>query len=389
MAPSPKPSLGLFDAPAPCPPGAQMFAATTRDGKILRAALWRTENPPRGTVLLIQGRAEWIEKYGETIAELLARDFCVMSFDWRGQGGSQRLLRNRAKGHLKRSTDFRRDLDAILALLHETPCPKPWFALAHSMGAAALLDHEAARRGPSPFSRIVGLAPMIALAGFPGTGFARRLTKFLCAIGLGRFYVPGGGGKNLTRKKFAGNLVTSDEARFARAGALLAAAPELEVGDPTLGWTRAAYRLMARLQGDDAPEKITTPVLLFSPGADLLVSSAAVEDFAEKLKSGAAIVLPGARHEILSERDKFRALFWAGFDAFVPGEALASSAVQNGQGLLVDALVAGGDDRAATRRIAAVPGGDDPASAPNDRDQRDNVIGVQPGLDHQIDMAGR
>ena len=31
------------------------------------------------------------------------------------------------------------------------------------------------------------------------------------------------------------------------------------------------------------------------------------------------IVIPGARHEILMERDAIREQFWAAFDAFIPG----------------------------------------------------------------------
>ena len=42
--------------------------------------------------------------------------------------------------------------------------------------------------------------------------------------------------------------------------------------------------------------------------------------FASRLRSGRVIVLPDARHEILSERDSIREDFWAAFDAFVPDE---------------------------------------------------------------------
>ncbi|TXM82325.1 alpha/beta hydrolase, partial [Methylobacterium sp. WL122] len=41
--------------------------------------------------------------------------------------------------------------------------------------------------------------------------------------------------------------------------------------------------------------------------------------FAARLKAGHILVLPDARHEILSERDAIREDFWAAFDAFVPG----------------------------------------------------------------------
>ena len=40
---------------------------------------------------------------------------------------------------------------------------------------------------------------------------------------------------------------------------------------------------------------------------------------AAALRAGGQVVIPGARHEILMERDPIRAQFWAAFDAFVPG----------------------------------------------------------------------
>ena len=50
-----------------------------------------------------------------------------------------------------------------------------------------------------------------------------------------------------------------------------------------------------------------------------IVSTAATARFAVRLRAGSHLVVPGSRHEILTERDPFRAQFWAAFDAFVPG----------------------------------------------------------------------
>ena len=47
--------------------------------------------------------------------------------------------------------------------------------------------------------------------------------------------------------------------------------------------------------------------------------TAAAERFAARLKAGRIMVIPGALHEILMERDAIRELFWAAFDAFLPG----------------------------------------------------------------------
>ena len=71
--------------------------------------------------------------------------------------------------------------------------------------------------------------------------------------------------------------------------------------------------LRARFQGPGVPRDL----------ADLKRSGQAageaVERFAARLQTGHLIVLPGARHEILTECDAVRADFWAAFDAFMPG----------------------------------------------------------------------
>ena len=100
--------MELIDTPQnPCPPGANIVGLRAADGVQLRAAYWRPEGAPRGTVALLQGRAEFIEKYYEVIGEILARGFAVATFVWRGQGMSQRLLGDRAKGHVRRAVDYR------------------------------------------------------------------------------------------------------------------------------------------------------------------------------------------------------------------------------------------------------------------------------------------
>ncbi len=46
--------MELIDTPAnSCPPGANIVGLRTSDGVELRAAFWRPEGPPRGTIALI------------------------------------------------------------------------------------------------------------------------------------------------------------------------------------------------------------------------------------------------------------------------------------------------------------------------------------------------
>lgn len=339
----------------PVPGHGKVWSAQTSDGARLRFASWHpTVRPEKGTVLLAQGRAEFIERYSETIADLRRRGFHVLTFDWRGQGASQRFTSRPRRGHVGRLVHYERDLALAVAQMQER-MPKPHFALAHSMGAALFLD--AARHGALPVSRLVAVAPMLGLTIIENPAVARLLARVLYWLGFGKAFVPGGGDTAIGTKPFEGNRLSSDPVRYARNAALSAAARELAIGDPSIGWVHAAFQLMDRLAQPRAPLEVRVPTLIIAAGQDPVVSTPAIERFAARLKTGSALVLPTARHEILMETDAIRAQFWAAFDAFIPGEELAapSSAVQQGEGGLMQRLVAGGEDRAALSGAAAAP----------------------------------
>lgn len=98
------------------PEGAVCGVVTASDGIRLRVARWKPEGGGLyGTVCVFPGRTEKIEKYFETVRDLLDRGFAVVALDWRGQGGSQRLLANPMKGHIKDFADYQLDLDALLS----------------------------------------------------------------------------------------------------------------------------------------------------------------------------------------------------------------------------------------------------------------------------------
>src|SRR5262245_44843306 len=91
------------------PLGAKAFYLKAADGMRLRAAIFETENRG-GTVILLQGRTETMEKYFETACDLQKRGFSVATLDWRGQGGSERLLPDPLKGHVRDFSDYLQDL---------------------------------------------------------------------------------------------------------------------------------------------------------------------------------------------------------------------------------------------------------------------------------------
>lgn len=339
----------------PVPGHARAWYAQTPDGARLRLASWHpTVRPVQGTILVVQGRAEFIERYSETIAELRRRGFHVLAFDWRGQGGSQRFTRRPRRGHVGRLAQYEQDLAFVVDQMRER-LPGPYFALAHSMGAALCLD--AARRGALPVERLVALAPMLGIALIRRPLAARCLASSLYWLGFGKAFVPGGGETAIGTKPFKDNRLTGDPQRYARNSALSAAAADLAIGDPSIGWIHAAFQLMERLAAPSAALEVRVPTLVIAAGSDPVVSTPAIERFAARLKTGPALVLAGSRHEILMERDEIRTRFWGAFDAFIPGEEhrAAASSPQQGEGGLMQRLIAGGEDGAAPGGALAGP----------------------------------
>src|ERR1700761_8916833 len=98
----------------PIPDGGTVGVVSTNDGVSLRYASWTGGGQTKGTVCLCQGRTEFIEKYFEVVRELRARGYGVVTFDWRGQGLSDRALPDRRKGHVESFDQYNADLEAVI-----------------------------------------------------------------------------------------------------------------------------------------------------------------------------------------------------------------------------------------------------------------------------------
>jgi lysophospholipase len=303
----------------PVPEGGVAGAVVASDGVTLRYASFpATGRRPLGTVCLFQGRTECIEKYFEVVGDLRRRGFGVATLDWRGQGGSERRLRNRRKGHVDSFEEYDRDLDAFMEQVALPDCPPPHYALAHSTGALILL--RAARDGRARFTRMVLNAPLLGLAhSRPSPEFGFRLAAGLTAIGLGEVDVSSRITKTIDKMRFEDNPLTSDPVRFARNREIYLKLPQLAIGAPTFAWLYAAALAMRETMEPDFGPSIRVPILMIAAGLDRVVSLKAIEAVAAELRVGGQVAIAGARHEVLMERDVIREQFWAAFDAFVPG----------------------------------------------------------------------
>jgi lysophospholipase len=304
------------------PPGGLAWDETLElraaDGVRLRGALWRADGAGRGLVLMLQGRAEFLEKYTVPAAALAQRGFAAASLDWRGQGRSARLAANPLKGHVGRFADYHLDLAALLEHPLIARLPGRRLVLAHSMGATIALG--AALRGRLEAAALILLAPMLGIALTPYQRLVSRLLVPLArAFCRSEAWPPAANAAEpYVFLGFEDNLLTADRAQFDWMVEALRREPGLRLAMPTLGWIGAARDEMAWLARRGA---------LGLPGLCLLGSEEAVVDPAA-VRAGAARLglelaeIAGARHELLIAAEPARTQVWAAIDRFLAARGL-------------------------------------------------------------------
>ena len=301
------PLISIPEAPTPPGGGAEWYAGVR--GAKLRAALFRPEGEAKGSVILSSGRTEPIEKYFEVVRELQDRGYVVLVNEWRGQGLSERPLKDRLKGHARGFADYVGDHGLMLDAF-EARLPKPWIAVSHSMGGCLTL--KVLSKGEPRIDAAIMTAPMLEIA----TGMPYRVARpiawaadLVCASNLIRVAET-----DPAKAPFQDNVLTHDLGRFERNRAQVIACPDLRLGGVTWGWIHSALSGIADLFAPHALDGITIPVTLVTAGDDKVVLTRGAKALAAKLPKGRYVEVAGAYHEILQELDDFRAVFWREFD---------------------------------------------------------------------------
>mgnify|MGYP002714734757 FL=1 len=298
------------------PPGGQGDWFRGAGGMRLRAALWTPSasvaKTPRGTVVLSPGRTEPIEKYYELIGNLLARGWCVLAHDWRGQGLSARLLPDRLKGHARAVEEFLDDYGRLLDA-YEARLPKPWIMIGHSMGGC--LNLLTLENGEARFAAALLSSPMLRVKTGKRSMWSVKLAlRWNIRHGKAGDYVLDDADDPFDHE-FEGNTLTSDAARYELWRQQLYACPHLAVGAPTYGWLAFAIDAGERALKPRALKSVKIPVTIVQADQDELVWKQTNRWAAKRLERGRYVEVPGARHEVIMEADDMRAVFLQEFDA--------------------------------------------------------------------------
>lgn len=289
-------------------PQARAWWLTCHDGARLRVA--RLGTGEKGTVLLLPGRTEFVEKYGPAGRALAARGYGCLTLDWRGQGLADRPLPDRETGHVEVFDEYQWDLAAVLAALPALGVGpgERLVLLGHSMGGGIGL--RALHAGLAVRSCVFS-GPMWGILLSPVLRpVARMIVGASRPIGLGRRYAPGTrGGSYVAETAFADNQLTGDRETWAWLQRQVAAYPELRLGGPSNAWVHEALceiRALHRLPPPDLP------CLTVMGELERIIDARMVAALVDRWAGARIWTVPGARHEIMMETPDRREAF---FDA--------------------------------------------------------------------------
>lgn len=304
-------SAPFFGDIARAPAGGIFEYRTCADGVRVRVAAWKGGN--NGTILIFQGRTEFIEKYGPTIQNFLDRGYSVAAIDWRGQGLSDRLSDRPTLGHVNHFKDYQLDVAELLKFVEDQQLPNKFILLAHSMGGAIGLR---AIQGGMKISHAIFSAPMWDIA-VNGIGdwmikqYARTVGRY---TQRGRL-VPSTNIRNASfTTEYDGNNLTNNAAEFDLRVIQLSTHPSLEIGGPSVGWVNEALKDTQKLRQKPLPE---IPNLCFIGTNDTIVSQHAIHAVMRRWDTGELIEFDGAQHELLIETPEVTERIWDKIDTLL------------------------------------------------------------------------
>tara|TARA_Y100000996_G_scaffold415397_1_gene409822 strand:- start:1633 stop:2580 length:948 start_codon:yes stop_codon:yes gene_type:complete len=296
------------------PEGGDFIFIRMKDNKNIRLAYWKlpeSEKVVRGTVLIQQGHNEFIEKYFETIQELIDRNFNVVSFDWRGQGMSDRMIDNENKQFIENFSIHCEDLSYILSEFIDKRFPKPLIGVGHSMGGHLLL--LAQEFDQDKFKSIILSAPML--------GFKYEKVLFIATTIINTFAKkedffllskPNMG----IETPFDKNDLTSDPKRYKRTQQLVRKKPSIRLWGTTNAWVKTVKNSLIKIRKEEWYKKIKTPICIINPLNDRVVYHKKTKEMAKNLSNCKISNIKNCQHEILMEKDDLRSQFWKIFDSF-------------------------------------------------------------------------
>jgi lysophospholipase len=291
----------------------------TIDGAKIRIGFWPASHPTKKavrTVVLLQGRASFMEKYQEMIESLCLRGNNVWALDWRGQGLSSRMLSNHHKGHIDSYNTYLQDLHQLITEYVQPKRQNQLIILGQSMGGHLALRYL--NEYQNTFDGAILVAPMIDIkTGAYPKFLARLLAQSACLIGCQNAYIVGQGNYNPIHEPFEGNYLTHDRRRYFAHRDLQLKNPGLVLGGGTYGWLQATFKSIQRIHQPTYLKQINVPILFIAAGDEEIIDNNALESVIKNLPHCEVKIYEHSRHQIFMETDEILEQFWTDYDFFI------------------------------------------------------------------------
>lgn len=279
------------------PESGKAYWIETDDGVRVRVGAYQSEVEAKGTILLMLGRFGYVERYGRVAKTFAENGFSTAIIDWRSQGLSDRMASDPQAGHIESFSDYQKDVAAFIRGVDELNLPKPYFLVGVSMGACigfrALLDGlpVAATALISPMFGIK-MSTIQRIAAWP-------LSWAFQKLGIGQKFVPGESGEiYVLETPFEDNNLTHNNEMYEYWFRQAQAAPELQIGGPTMSWLFEALAECRRLSTVPSPN---IPCITFCGELDQLVDNASIKRRMAHWPNAEFSMIRNAKHDVLTE----------------------------------------------------------------------------------------
>lgn len=291
------------------PEGGKAYWMLTTDGVQLRAGFW--PGGDKGTVLVLPGRTEFVERYGIVAKELANRGYNTLTLDYRGHGLSDRLTTPADRGHVDDFRDYQLDVAALMRLAKAQYMPEPFFLFANSMGGCIGL--RALQEGLN-VKAVCFNAPMWGIKMSSTERFAARaIGRLVQNTKLCHARVPTmPDTESVIEQPFAENAVTRSKEVFSHLKFQMRERPELVTGSPSINWLHQALLECDRLANSPLP---TIPSVTFLGTDENLVDASPVHHIMKRWQNAKLITVPGSKHEVFLDLPDVRNAFYTELDA--------------------------------------------------------------------------
>lgn len=278
------------------------------DGYPIRRIDWpgwqRAGQGPRGALLFLPGRADFYEKYGETLDTWHDQGWRVTALDWRWQAGSGRYYPGSRIGGVDDFSTWINDLAAFWESFAAVG-QGPHVLIGHSMGGHLALRAVAQQR-VRPHALVLS-APMLGFVTPIPEWLQPAFGRLMCQIGDAARPAWGDGERPGDSAATRGTTLTGDAARYGDELWWRQQRPELDLGPASWDWVRKASESMRLIRRRGLLESVDVPVQVLAARHDALVSWPAIRRAAARMAQAELVEFGReSAHELLRETDPVR-----------------------------------------------------------------------------------